>query len=99
MIIIFKAYSTGGSQWYYSDRFSRTNPVLNNPTLKNISIKHNISTTELAMLWALQEGAVVIPKTKNKHHLKRNARLLLMGRNSEILDPDDMKKIRTLDNK
>ena len=46
--------------------------ILNNSTLQNIAQKHNKTTAQICLKWALQKGMIVIPKSSSEEHLKAN---------------------------
>ncbi len=47
--------------------------ILNEPEIKAIADKYHVSVAELCIRYTLQLGAVSLPKTVNKEHMKSNA--------------------------
>lgn len=68
-----------------------TNPVLTNPTIKQIAGAHNVSEAQVVLRWALQEGQVVIPRSSKQPRIARNREL--WGFN---LDPQEVEAIARL---
>lgn len=66
--------------------------LLQEPLLKIIAKKHNVSTAQVVLRWHLQNGFVVIPKARSKQHLQAN--LAIHGFK---LDKDDIKQIDSLE--
>lgn len=69
--------------------------VLKNSGIKAIAEKYGVSVAQLCIRYVIQSGAVALPKTANKEHMKDNAAV-----DFEISDTDmnvlaDMKKIET----
>ena len=47
--------------------------TLNQPEIKAIADKYNVSVPQLCIRYALQLGAIALPKTANPEHMKTNA--------------------------
>lgn len=47
--------------------------ILNQPEIKAIADKYNVSVPQLCIRYTLQLGAVSLPKTANPEHMKTNA--------------------------
>ena len=47
--------------------------ILNQPEIKAIADKYNVSVPQLCIRYALQLGAIALPKTANPEHMKTNA--------------------------
>jgi diketogulonate reductase-like aldo/keto reductase len=94
--IEFVSYSTLGTQHQYRSSSSSSkngNPVLGDPRVQSIALKHDRSVAEVVLSWALQNGMSVIPRSSNKQHIQQLARLLASG---GFLDPDDLAQIDSL---
>jgi diketogulonate reductase-like aldo/keto reductase len=70
----------------YSSLGSGANELLHHPLLQNLSVKYNISCSELLLLWAIQQNIPVLPKTKSINRLSIN--LLLQCNNVKLLEQD-----------
>lgn len=81
--IEFVSYSTLGTQHHTRDG---TNPVLGNEDINNIALKHNRSTAEVVLSWALQSGMSVIPRSTNPVHIAQLSNLLTGERFLEDID-------------
>jgi aldehyde reductase len=92
--IAYMAYSSLGGQWEYFPNVRR-NPVLDHPTLGAIAEKHNTTISSVVLSWVLNEGAIIIPRSKNRQNIEHNAELLRSNR--VYLDEYDMRIIRELD--
>lgn len=85
--IEFVSYSTLGTQ----HRGSK-NPVLTHPTIMSLAGKHNRSTAEVVLSWAMSNNMSVIPRSNNKAHIEQLARLL-DPKAAFFLDNDDLDRI------
>ena len=66
----FQAYSTLGTQHH-----TPFNPVLKHPTLAAIGETLGKSTAQVALRWALQHDAAVIPRSRNPSRMRANLQL------------------------
>lgn len=85
--IAVTAYSPLGSQ--HQDA---KHSVLDNPTVKEIAKRLNITPARLVLAWQLNRGVSVIPKSVHEERLKENFAALAVE-----LDASDMDKIAALD--
>ena len=94
--VVFMSYSTLGTQW---EMQRRGNPVLDSPTLKALGAKHGgRSPAAVALSWAVQRGAVVIPRSRTAKHVEANARTYAPDGTLDLcLPPDDLAVIDALD--
>ena len=70
------------------------NPVLADATLGAIARKHARSPAAIALRWALQLGAAIIPQSSREDRVRENLRALDRG---FALDDDDMAAIAALE--
>jgi diketogulonate reductase-like aldo/keto reductase len=68
--VIFQAYSSLGTQ-----HRTPINPVLRHPTIARIASAVGRSTAQVALRWALQRGAAVIPRSTRREHIEANLAL------------------------
>lgn len=87
--IAYMAYSSLGNQW------RRGNPVFSNALLLEIAAEHNSTVSSVVLSWVLSSGAVVIPKSSKKNHVKMNANILSSEKIN--LTQENIDSIRTLD--
>jgi len=85
--IAFQAYSTLGTQHRLA-----FNPVLRHPVLERISRELGRSTAQIALRWAIQHNAAVIPRSTRPKHMAANLQLA-----DFVLAPEQMKAIDDLD--
>jgi diketogulonate reductase-like aldo/keto reductase len=96
--VLFQAYSTLGTQW--AGQGVRINPVLKHPAIGRIAREVERSPAQVALRWALQRGAAVIPRSTKPKHIAESLNVfdfsLLDEQMSEIdaLDGTDPKVIR-----
>ena len=72
-----------------------TNELLKDPVVKKISQAKNLSNAQVLLLWALQKGLSVVPKSTNPQHIAENISLnhsSLTDEEIELLDTIDFKK-------
>ena len=69
------------------------NDLFHNELLKSIGEKHNKSIAQVVLRWLTQRGVVAIPKSVRKERMAENLNSLDFK-----LTPDEMEKIKTLDN-
>ena len=69
--VAYTAYSTLGAQ-HTMRSGGGPNPVLTSPTLLTIGDAHGKSAAQVALRWALQSGAMVIPRTRSAARLVEN---------------------------
>lgn len=68
--VLFQAYSTLGTQHRTS-----FNPVLKHPVLSRIGSDIGKSPAQVALRWAVQHGAAVIPRSRSPIRMKGNLQL------------------------
>lgn len=85
----FVSYSTLGTQ----HRQAQTNPVLTHDTVVKLSRKHQRSTAEVVLSWALHRDWSVIPRSSQRQHIDEIARLLTTP---SFLDPSDVQAMDRL---
>lgn len=91
--ILLTAYSPLGSADRPRGMKQKDEPVLlTHPVLETIAKKHEISTAQVLLSWALNRQTVVIPKSVNPKRLKENFAALEID-----LDSEDMAAIAELD--
>lgn len=79
--IAYIAYSTLGGQWAYRPSSSSSpNPVSTDATLGTIATAHDTSRQAVALSWALQSGALVLPRSSHSSRIRENLRIF---KNSE----------------
>jgi len=88
--IEFVSYSTLGTQHRMRDG---TNPVLNNPHINEIAEKHDRSSAEVVLSWAIQNDMSVIPRSTKKQHIMQLSNLL---NGKSFLDAQDLSAIDAL---
>lgn len=66
--------------------------LLDNPVIKEIAEKHDVSSAQILIAWNLNRGSAAIPKSTKPDRLKNN----FAARNI-TLDQDDLKRIAELD--
>ena len=95
----YQSFSTMGRQYvarYVDGELVNVgeNPVLADATLGAIARKHARSPAAIALRWALQLGAAIIPQSSREDRVHENLRALDRG---FALDDDDMAAIAALD--
>lgn len=91
--IEFVSYSTLGTQ----HRNVVQNPVLRSPIVQHIAVKHERSTAEVVLSWALHHNMGVIPRSSQRTHIRELARLL-NKENAQFLDETDIHQIDSMKN-
>lgn len=86
-MIAVTAYSPLGS-----GTESSTPELLNDPVIKQISERLNISPAQTVLAWNINRGLCVIPKSVHEKHLQENIAAVNIN-----LDEADMKQIASLD--
>lgn len=90
--IAYVAYSTLGGQWAHRPSSSSSpNPVSADPTLGAIASAHGTSVHTVALSWALQSGAIILPRSSNSERIGANLRTFVKGidgTSSSIKDDD-----------
>ena len=92
--VVFMSYSTLGTQW---EMQRRGNPVLASPTLRAIGAPSGASAAAVALSWAVQRGAVVIPRSSSPAHVAANARTYVGGALQLCLSAADLARVDALD--
>jgi diketogulonate reductase-like aldo/keto reductase len=91
--IEFVSYSTLGTQHRYRrnrDSGDLENPVLTSPVVTRIADKHERSTAEVVLSWALARNMSIIPRSTNRQHITQLSRLF---DDPAFLDPQDLRDI------
>jgi 2,5-diketo-D-gluconate reductase A len=99
--VAYQSFSTMGRQYiarYVDGELTNVgeNPVLADATLGAIARKHGRAPAAVALRWAVQLGAAVLPQSSREDHLHDNLRVLDAGFE---LDADDMAAIAALEGK
>lgn len=68
--VLFQAYSTLGTQW--AGQGVRLNPVLKHPVIHRVARDVGRSPAQVALRWALQHGAAVIPRSTKPKNMRAN---------------------------
>jgi len=63
--------------------------VLKDPTLNEMARKHGKSPAQVSLRWLLQKGAIVIPKSSSREHLRENMDLEGWELSSEDIEAVD----------
>lgn len=71
--VLFQAYSTLGTQW--AGRGVRLNPVLKHPVIGQVAREVDRSPAQVALRWAMQSGAAVIPRSSKPKNMRANLQL------------------------
>lgn len=66
--VAYTSYSTLGTQW-------RRNPVASSGVLAEIAASRASTPFAVALSWALQRGALVVPRSFSSTHIRANARM------------------------
>lgn len=66
--------------------------LLEEPNIKQIAAKHQVSPAQILIKWSVNRGTSVIPKSTSKDHLIANLASIQVE-----LDQEDMKKIASID--
>lgn len=75
----------------YSPLGGKNHNYVNNPIIISLAEKYSCSPSELILSWELNQGLIVLPRSKNILHQKENLCL-----NDIVLEKEDMKKIDAL---
>ena len=85
----YQAYSPLGTPGY---KQAGEPTILDDPVLQKIALRHNVSSAQVAIAWALQRGTSVVAKSSSEAHLRDN----LAATQVQLTDAD-MQEIATLD--
>jgi len=89
----YMAYSTLGTQWLMAAaQGRRENPVAASRELRAIAESRGATPVAVALAWAVQRGAVVVPRSSRVEHIRANAevlRLVLTDAELEAVDALD----------
>lgn len=83
--ISFMAYSTLGTQWR-----TPKNPVASSDVLREIAQRTNTTSFDVVLKWAIQRGAVVIPRSTSEKHIKANT---FLNKDFSCLSNEDLSRI------
>lgn len=86
-------YSPFGNQNEIYDSGKNMGKLMDDPTIVEIGKKYNKTGAQVALAWGIAQGHSVIPKSKTPSRIRSN----LEG--DFKLEPEDVKKIATLDKK
>lgn len=87
------AYSPLGSKDRHPSLIAANEPSLfEHPVIVSVAAKHNCSTAQVLIKWAIERGTAVIPKSTNPARLKEN-----FAAQNVPLTADDMQQIATVD--
>ncbi|WP_107669168.1 aldo/keto reductase [Cyanothece sp. BG0011] len=90
--ITLTAYSPLGSKDRPDFVKNENEPILlENEVIQNIAQKHQATTAQILIQWAIERGTVVIPKSVSPERIKEN-----FAAQNISLDTEDMEKIKTL---
>ena len=99
--IHFQAYSPLGTPGY---KESEEPNILEDPVLQSIAKKHNVSTAQICLTWAIQRGTSIVAKSSSKEHQQENLQVLRKNVNSSeddslaiSLSEEDLAQIAALD--
>eukprot|EP01138_Halocafeteria_seosinensis_P014243 gb/GECG01014542.1/.p1 GENE.gb/GECG01014542.1/~~gb/GECG01014542.1/.p1 ORF type:complete len:233 (+),score=27.40 gb/GECG01014542.1/:1-699(+) len=67
-------------------------PVLENDVIRNIATKHNCSSAQVLLQWAISRGIAVVPKSVTSSRIQENIKAFRLE-----LDSHDMEDINSLD--
>ncbi|XP_052746728.1 9,11-endoperoxide prostaglandin H2 reductase-like [Bicyclus anynana] len=62
--------------------------LLKDPVVNEVAKRHDVPATKVLLLWSLQKGIAVIPKSNNPEHLKENMELNFKLTEEDILQLD-----------
>ncbi|CAH1762245.1 11008_t:CDS:2 [Entrophospora sp. SA101] len=88
------AYSSLGALSYKSLGLKNDPQLLKEPILEQIAKRHNKSTAQVALRWAVQRNIGVIPKSNNPTRVVENRKILEF-----TLTDEEVKEISSLDRK
>ena len=90
--IALTAYSPLGSKDRPDFVKQQNEPILlENEVIKNIAEKHQVTTAQILIQWAIERGTIVIPKSVSPERIKQNFEAQNIS-----LDTEDMEQIKTL---
>ncbi|MDJ0844673.1 aldo/keto reductase [Crocosphaera sp.] len=90
--VILTAYSPLGSKDRPDFVRNENEPILlENEVIKNIAKKHQATTAQILIKWAIERETVVIPKSVSPERIKQNYEAQNIS-----LDTEDMEQIKTL---
>lgn len=94
--VVYMSYSTLGTQWAMR---SAHNPVTSSPVLRQIAAARATTVFEVTLAWAVQRGAIVVPRSTSPAHIRDNAMLYnpSSGHLTLCLTPDELAAIDGLD--
>ena len=89
--IAYQAHSLLGTAWQ-DDCGLAASPVLGDLTVRAIALDHGMSTAQVVLRWALQEGVAALVRSSNPAHMASNLEVF-----DHILTEQDMQEIRGMD--
>jgi len=91
--IVYTAYSSLGGQWG-----KQKNPVLHDAVISEIAKKHAISNVDVVLRWSLTKNVVILPRSSNPVHIKNNAALINLLRETQgSCDDNQNSNVHNLD--
>lgn len=66
----------------------RNNDLMEDPVVKKIANKHEVTTSQVLLAWALQRGVAVIPKSVTPEHMEENIMINLKLTERQMLSLD-----------
>lgn len=93
--IAVTAYSSFGPTSFVSTgsrRAKSVEPLFENPVIKDIAKKYNVSPSQVALRWSLERNVAVVPKSLNIDRMKMNLEPL-----NWKMDEEDVQAINQLD--
>ncbi|KAJ8658066.1 hypothetical protein O0I10_006073 [Lichtheimia ornata] len=93
--IAVTAYSSFGPTSFVSTgsrRAKSVEPLFENPVIKDISEKYNVTPSQVALRWSLERNVAVVPKSLNVDRMKMNLEAL-----NWKMDEEDVQAINQLD--
>jgi alcohol dehydrogenase (NADP+) len=90
--IVLTAYSPLGSKDRPISLKGDNEPILlENTIINQIAQKHQVTSAQILIKWAIERGTVVIPKSVSPQRIKENFKAQKV-----VLDAEDMQQIKTL---
>lgn len=65
--------------------------LLEDPVVKEIAKKYDATSAQVLLIWALQKGIAVIPKSTNPYHIKKNKQLHFRLFEKDVMILDELR--------